>query len=634
MTELEVLTVVPPALVVLAAALVVPFVPRLVGHTVGALATLWVLAVALFAPTGDHWTGEFLGFSKTVLFQVDGLSQLVALASGILATAAVVYAYSSDAPRVMTAFALSYVAATVGVVFAGDWLTLLFWWELMAVTSTLLVWHHGGEAVRAGYRYAIAHGIGGSLVLFAITWHLAAGGGLAIAGGIDAGAVQPLTAVGIEADAPAILAGVGIGINCGFIGLHTWLPDTYPRPHIAASVFLSVFTTKTGAYVLLQSFPDGSMLLAYMGGAMAVYGVVFALLQHDMRALLSYHIMAQVGYIVAGIGLVAAGPGAGAVGGMMHAFNNILFKALLFMTVGVVIYRTDIEDLYELGGLWRKMPITAIAFGLGALAITATPPFNGFVSKGMLLDAADPAAKYSNLKGGNELVYWMLIVGAVGTFLSFIKLGFYTFLHGEYEGRVRDATPGQTAAMLSVGGACLVFGLPAVLGLPSGWKFATDLALTDASALDGAIEVENFHPYSTSHIEEAVVLLVVSVAAFPPLRWLLDRIGEVRDIGVLLHPLVFYTGKAAVYGVTGAFAAIDRAAVRLVRACYWAGTNPVAAARRGASVLPASVRPTVADDDLTPNGGQPSRLYLRAGIGTTILVLAAVLTLFLALSLL
>jgi len=616
---MEALTLVPPTVVLLAAALAVAVLPRGVGHAAGAAATLWLLAVALLAPEGDYWTGSFLGFEGVVFLQVDPFAQLVGLAAGILATAAVVYAYSSGAPRVMTAFALSYVGATAGVIFAGDWLTLVFWWELMAVTSTLLVWHRGGDAVRAGYRYAIAHGIGGSLVLFAVVWHLAAGGGLSTAGGIAAGAVTPLSALGLEATAPAVLAAVGIGVNCGFIGLHTWLPDTYPRPHVAASVFLSVFTTKTGAYVLLQAFPEGSLLLAYMGGAMAVYGVVFALLQHDMRALLSYHIMAQVGYMTAGIGLIAVAGPVGGVGAMMHAFNNILFKALLFMSVGVVVYRTGVDDLYELGGLWRTMPIAAGAFLLGALSITAVPPFNGFISKGMLLDAADTAY----FAGGNDLVYALLYIGAVGTFLSFIKLGYYVFLHGSYEGEVADATAGQAVAMLSVGGLCLLLGVPLV------WPAVVEVAVGGVEGL----AVESFTPYSSGHLLDATLLAAASAVLFPVVRRVIARLGDVPDIDAVSNPLVFHAGRTAAYAVTGAFAAVDRAGVRFVRACYWVGTHPVAAARQVARRLPASVRPAFADEEFTPDGGQVSRLHLRAGIGATVLVMAAVLTLFLVASL-
>jgi len=620
----EFLTVVPPSVVLLAAAFAVAFLPRLSGHVIGAASTLWLLAVALFAPEGTYWEIEFLGFAGAVFMEVDSLTQLMGIAAGLLATAAVVYAYSSDAPKVMTAFALSYVASTTGVIFSGDWLTLIVWWELMAVTSTLLVWHHGGDAIRAGYRYAIAHGIGGSLFLFAVIWHLAAGGGMTLAGGIEVGTVAPLSDLGIGADMPAILAALGIGVNCGFIGLHTWLPDTYPRPHIAASVFLSVFTTKTGAYVLLQAFPEGGMLLAYLGGAMAVYGVIFALLQHDMRALLSYHIMAQVGYMTAGIGLIAASGDIGGAGAVMHAFNNILFKALLFMAVGVVIYRTGIEDLYELGGLWRKMPLTAAAFALGALAITAVPPFNGFISKGMILDAADTGY----FAGGNEIVYWMLFIGAIGTFLSFIKLGFYVFLHGEYDGMVKDATFGQSAAMFSVGAACLAVGIPGIWQTFAGYAVGEGLA---TGAID--LAVTDLDPYSVGHLMDAAILLTISVISFPVIRRLLYKIGHVSDMNVILNPATFYSGKAGVLAVTESFGAIDRAGIRFVRFCYWVGSNPVTAAQQATGWLPGSVRPAFADEKHSPDGGEVSRLYLRAGIGMTVLLVGIVLTVLLALSL-
>jgi len=611
----EFLTVVPPAAIVLFAALLVAVLPRRPGHAVGAASTLWVLAVALFAPEGDFWAVEFLGFDA-IFLQIDGLSQLVALAAGILATAAVIYAYSSDAPKLMTALALSYVAATTGVIFAGDWVSLIAWWEFMAVTSTLLVWHHGGEAVRAGFRYALAHGIGGSLFLFAIVWHLAVGGGVLIEGGIGVGGAAPLAALGIGADMPMILAAAGIGINCGFIGLHTWLPDTYPRPHIAASVFLSVFTTKTGAYVLFQTFPNGSLLLAYMGGAMAVYGAAFALFQHDMRALLSYHIMAQLGYMIAGIGLLTVTK-KGGVGALMHAFNNILFKALLFMAVGVIIYRTGIEDLYDLGGLWREMPLTAVGYLLGALSITATPPFNGFVSKGMVLDAAHEYHAF-----GTEPVWILLLVGAVGTLLSFIKLGYYAFLHGEYDGTVKDAKVGQTVAMFAVGGACLVFGLPGF------WEFGVGFAAHEFSGF----HVHDIHPYSTSHLIEGAALIAVSVPAFVIIRRPLSSLGHVPDFDEIVNPLIYYGGKAGIYGTTELFAAVDRAAVRFVRSCYWISAHPVRAVDRATRWLPDGVRPELTGES-TPDGGEPSRLYLRAGIGTTVLVLSAVLTVLLALSL-
>ncbi|ADJ15779.1 Na(+)/H(+) antiporter subunit D [Halalkalicoccus jeotgali] len=611
MTPVDLLASVPPALVVLFAALLVTLFPRTAGYAVSALATIYVFVVSLVVPPGEYLPVVFLGFDAQLLL-VDDFSRLLGLGFGFLGTAAVAYAASSGLPKSSMALVMSYVASVAGVIFAGDWLTILFFWELMAVTSTLVVWVYGGDAVRAGFRYAIAHGTGGVLLIWAVAWHYVETGSLALEGGIAPGA-------------PALLAALGVGINCAFIGLHTWLPDTYPRPHIAASVFLSVFTTKSSAYVLYQAFPDGHLYLAYMGGLMAVYGATFALLQHDMRALLSYHIQAQLGYIVAGIGI---GSAIGVAGAMAHLFNNILFKALLFMAVGVIIYRTGEEDLYELGGLWREMPLTALGYLFGALSITAIPGFNGFISKGMILDAADPhyygAPEY-------EALYWLLMAGAVGTLLSFIKLGYYAFLHGPATTDVKDAKPGQTVGMLSVGVVCL--------GVGVFWPTFIDL-LPFSAELD-------LHPYSPGHLTDSAVLVAIAVVGFAVIRKPLSALGHVHDVDRVLNPLVFYTGRVSVLAVTETFAAVDRAVVAVVRRCYWLANHPVLAVGRVTRRLPT----WLVGDHSPANGGsrassdrrfdggtgvagtnadsESARLYLRTTIGGTIMLIVLALTIVL-----
>lgn len=594
---MEFLTLVPPWLPLLVAAILLAILPRTFGYAIAGIAVVALVPLALLAPAGSHLQVGFLGFDATFLL-VDEFTRLLAFGFGILGTAAVLYAYETGLSRRSGAIALTYIGSTMGVIFAGDWLTVVFFWELMAVTSTILVWVYGGAAVRAGYRYAIAHGIGGNLVLFAVIWHY-----------VEVGTFEfGVVADGIAPGGPALLAIAGIGINCGFIGLHTWLPDTYPRPHVAASVFLSVFTTKTSAYILYRAFPDGDLLIAYMGGLMAVYGVVFALLQHDMRALLSYHIQAQVGYMVAGIGI---GTAIGVAGAMGHLFNNVMYKALLFMAVGVVIVRTGEHDLYKLGGLWRDMPLTALAFGIGALSITAVPGTNGFISKGMILDAADPgyygAPEY-------EALYWLLMIGALGTFLSFIKLGYYVFLHGPSDREVLDATTGQTIAMIAVGTVCLVFGV--------WWEGFVGLLPDGALLLDDG----QVHPYSTGHITIAVVLIVGSVLSFLAIRRPLAGIGHVRDVDRWLAPGVFYSGKYTILALTETYAVVDRAVVRLVVGSYWLANRPVEAATRAGIV---DDRPE--DEPRTADGGRSNTIPIRASIGLTVLVITLLLTLALGL---
>ncbi len=608
MSELDILTVAYPPLIVFGAALLVLVLPRAVGFAIGSLSLLSVVAIAWLTPEGSHLAGTFLGF-EVVPFLIDDFTRMVGLGLGFLGTFAVLFAYSSEASRKMTAFALAYVASALGATFAGDWLVLVFMWEIMAVTSTLLVWQFRDEAVRAGYRYAIAHGIGGSLVLFGVAAHYAEVGTFIYGEGVSV--EQALITGGIEPGIPAILVVLGIGVNVAFIGFHTWLPDTYPRPHFAASVFLAAYTTKTSAYVLYRAFPEGNLWLAYMGGLMAVYGVCFALLQHDMRALLSYHIQAQLGYMVAGIGIASA---IGAAGAMGHLFNNVLYKSLLFMAVGVVIYRTGENDLYKLGGLWKEMPLTAAAFAIGALSITAVPGFSGFISKGMVLDAANPdyygAPEY-------QALYWLLFIGAIGTFLSFIKLGYYVFLHGPSDRTVTDAKTGQTVALFSVGGACVVLGLPAV-----GWPIFTDLLpLVDGTTVTG--QSSSLTPYSVGHLTDALVLITVSVVGFRLIRKPLSKL-EFNDPALILNPATYYTGRWSMLAVTETYRAADSLAVTFVRRCYWIGNNPTLAVMRFTRQLPDAV--TGGGHPTQTNGGVPSRIYLRASIGTTVLLITIVLT--------
>ena len=589
---------IPPFVYVAIAAFAVAFFPRLLGHAVAALATAGIGVQALLLSNGTYVDTRFLGFD-VVFLNVDDPARLVAVAVATLATAAVVYAYETDASRVMTAFAMSYVAGTAGLVFAGDWLSMIFFWELMAVTSTLLVWHHGGAAVRAGYRYALYHGTGGSILLAAVVIHF-----------VSEGSFRYAATTGI-ADAAAPIAAIGIGINCGFIFLHSWLPDTYPRPHVAASVFLSVFTTKTAAYVMYRAFPDGGMWLAYLGGAMAVYGAFFALLQYDPRRLLSYHIQAQVGYILAGIGL---GTEKAIAGGLAHLFNNILYKALLFMALGVVVYRTGEQSIKKMGGLWNVMPLTFLAYLLGAASITAVPGTNGFVSKGMILDEAHHIHNIElGLEGSplhGDVLWWLLILGAIGTFMSFIKLGYYVFFHGENTLEPADATLGQTVAMLAVGGFCLLY------GLVPGLLFEL-LPFTDTL-------VAELHPYSTGHLAEGVVLLVVGFVAFFGLKGPITRLAWLPDVDRVVFPAGFYLNRGLTWGVTELWAAVDRVVMATAGTSMRVGRDPGGYAYRTADRLPG------VDVKELPAGDGRQTLRLRASSGASVFLLTLALLVGLA----
>ncbi|MFC3478662.1 Na(+)/H(+) antiporter subunit D [Halobacterium litoreum] len=587
--------VVPPFVPVLLAAALLPFLGRKAGHALGVLATAAVVPYVWLVDEGVYLQTKLFGFDA-VLFNVDSFSVLMGLIFGFIGAVGVLYSYASDAENVQTAFALGYVGTSLGAVFAGDWLSLIFFWELMAVTSTLLVWHYGGRAVRAGFRYAVLHGIGGTLLLGAVIWHFVETGTF-LFGSVPGG---PETA-GLAGSVAPILAGIGIGVNVGFIGLHAWLPDTYPRPHVAASVFLCVFTTKTGVYGMYRAFPDGSVAVAYMGGLMAVFGATMALFQNDMRRLLSYHIQSQVGYMVAGVGIGGALAQAGA---FAHVFNHILYKGLLFMAAGVVVYRTGEESLKKLGGLASEMPLTAGAFSVAALSIAGFPGFNGFVSKGIVISASHYAFEKGPVVVGDfYTLELLLLIGGVGTFMSFIKFGYYAFFHGTYDGSVKDANRGQSVAMVAVAALCVFYGV-----------FDTALfALLPFDVTSKSVVAHAYHTYTVPHVVEGVALAVLGLVGFALVKKPLSGLGRVPDVDNAYNPLSFYATRYLVVAVTELYAAVDRVVV--------------AAAKSAAGVVrsPAATAGSVVGRD---------RVSLRADTSASILLVVVMLTVALAVTVL
>src|SRR5512137_2178054 len=450
-----------------------------------------------------QWNIPFMGYTLTLL-RVDSLSYLIGVIFAIISFFAILYAASVASPRLQL-FALLYAGASLGVVFAGDWITLLIFWEIMAITSTFLIWQEAGEAIGAGYRYLLYHGLGGTLL----------GAGIAL---LFLGAGSPI--VGPLAGIPEAtyqlwasgLIVMGIGVNLAFIPLHTWLPDAYPRANFVASVFLSVYTTKAAVYLLARAQP-GTEFIAFMGAIMAVYGVIFAVFQNDMRRLLSYHIVSQVGYMVAGIGILGWLGAADAVGqlgldgGMAHLFNNLLYKTLLFMAVGVIIWKTGENALSRVSGLQKKMPVTAIAFWVAALSIAGVPLFNGFISKGMVLLAAEHT---------NIWLWVLLEIASFFTFLSFLKLGYFAFLRpGTTE--VSDPPLLMQAGMLGAAILCILIGiypqlLYAILPYPT-----------------------NYAAYDMSHVISAVVVLGAALLFFFSIgkRMLEPHDTDLKDIDIV-----------------------------------------------------------------------------------------------------
>ena len=541
----------PPAVVFLVAAAVVRLAPRRSGHAVAALAAAAVVPWLVSVPAGAHLAGRLYGF-EVVPFGVDGVSRLVGLVFAFVAAANVVYAYGSGTTRGQTATAVAYMGASLGAVFAGDWLTLVVWWELMALSATILVWQ-SKSATRQAYRYAVYHQLGSVLLVAGVLTHFAATGTFLYADGIAAGL-------------PRLLAAAGVALNVGVLGVHVWLVDTYPTPHVATSVVLCGFTTKVGVYALHRVVPEGSLVVAYLGAAMLVVGVTLAVLQTKLRRLLTYHIVSQVGYMVAGVGVASA---LAVDGAFAHLVNNVLYKTLLFMVAGVLVLRTGEESLKRLGGLWRTMPTTAGAFVVAALAITGTPGFAGFVSKGLVVDSADAA--------GLEVLWWLLVAGGVGTVLSFAKFGYYAFLRapssdddgsgGEASAsgeRPRDANRAQTLALALLAVPCVAFGVaPELL-----------LSLLPGNAPGAKV-------FALSQFEKAGATLLFGLVAFAALRGPLGRISHVPDLDAVYHPAGAALRDRSATAVRNAARTFDRAAVGVVERCRRVALAPHAFAAVG-----------------------------------------------------
>jgi multicomponent Na+:H+ antiporter subunit D len=478
-------TPIPPFLVFLIA---VPLVHLLRGRprqiTMVLTAGLALILVSLLEE-GSGWAVPFMEY-ELVLLRVDSLSLLMGRVFSIVTLLAILYAAAFSRPW-LHVYALLYAGTSLGAVFAGDFVTLLLFWEGMATTSTLLIWERGGDAVAAGFRYVLFHGLSGGLLA----------GGVALQF-LETGTLLVGPTASIWSSLLIVLAA---GVNAGFIPLHTWIPDAYPRSHIASSVFLSVYTTKTAVYLFARAAP-ALEVVALMGGVMALYGAFRALLQTDMRRILSYSIISQVGYMLAGIGL---GSALGVSGGMIHAFNDILFKALLFMTVGAVIHATGRDSLRGLGGLARKMPITFVTFWVAALSVSGVPGFSGYVSKGMVLAAAHEI----------PILRLMLEVASFGTLLYVLRLGYFLFLkEGDVE--AHDPPVWMLAAQVGAAGLCVAIGIYPALLL-------------------GALPGSTYDPWTVEHLRDAAIVLVPAALLFAYVgrRVLAPREPEPREVDVL-----------------------------------------------------------------------------------------------------
>jgi len=424
----------PPGLLLILGGLALPFLPRLGRQAVSLVAPLAALGLIWVVPDGVSLSADYLGY-RLELVEADALSRLFGTIFALMAFTGCLFALRQT-NVVEMASALVYAGGALGVAFAGDLITVFIFWELMAVASTLVIWSPGTEASRrAGLRYALVHLLGGAVLMAGITGHIATTGS------------ADFTAM--VADSPATwLMLIGVLINAGAPPLSAWLPDAYPEGSWSGTVFLSAFTTKTAVYVLLRGFP-GTEILIWVGLFMIFYGIVYALLENDMRRILAYSIVNQVGFMVCGIGI---GTEMALNGAASHAFAHIIYKALLLMSAGSVLYMTGLRKCTDLGGLFRTMPLTTLCGTIGALAISSFPWTSGFVTKSMITQgAADQHLLWA----------WMLLQAAsAGVFLhAGIKFPWFVFFQKDSGLRPKDPPWSMRAAMILFAALCIGLGV-------------------------------------------------------------------------------------------------------------------------------------------------------------------------------
>ncbi len=468
------------------------------------------LGFAWFLPDGALWQAQFLDYRIAPLV-VDDLSRLFAIIFCLMALGGGVFALRQESRLEMSA-AFVYAGSAVGVALAGDLVTVFVCWELMAIGSTLVLWSPSTpRSYRASLRYLMIHLLGGVLLFAGIAGHVAQAG--------DAAFVR----LALDTPAPWLIL-AGFLINAGAPPLSAWLPDAYPEASWSGTVFLSAFTTKTAVYVLMRGFP-GAELLVWVGLFMIFYGIIYALLENDMRRILAYSIVNQVGFMVTGIGI---GTEMALNGAAAHAFTHIIYKALLLMSAGSVLYMTGRRKCSELGGLFHSMPVATICGTIGALAISSFPLTSGFVSKSMISQAAGD---------GHLLTVWMLLAAAsAGVFLhAGIKFPWFVFFQKDSGLRPDDPPASMRWAMILFAFLCVALGV---------WP---------QPLYDLLPYPVHYVPYTAAHVVTQLQLLLFSGLAFlvmlPYLRrtmtitldsdWLYRRFGPVAlaKLGVILEAL-------------------------------------------------------------------------------------------------
>lgn len=429
------------------------------------------LAALLALPEGDLVTLRFFDYELTPV-RVDALSRVFGIIFHIAAFLGVLYAWHVE-DTLQHVAGLVYAGAAIAAVFAGDLISLFVFWELTAISSVFLIWaSRNMRAYRAGMRYLIIQVGSGVLLLAGAILIYRTSGSLRF------------EAFGLQGTAHTLIF-LAFGIKAAFPLLHNWLQDAYPEATVTGTVMLSAFTTKLAIYALARGFP-GTEILIYIGAIMTAFPIFYAVIENDLRRVLAYSLNNQLGFMVVGIGI---GTELSINGTVAHAFAHILYKALLFMSMGAVLYRVGTVKGTELGGLYKSMPWTTGFCVVGAASISAFPLFSGFISKSLILLAAAHEGYWG--------VWAVLLFASAGVFHhSGIKIPYFAFFAHDSGKRCAEAPWNMLLAMAITAALCVGIGIwpePLYAILPY---------------------VVDFVPYTTTHVITQLQLLLFSALAF------------------------------------------------------------------------------------------------------------------------
>ncbi len=461
---------VPPGFIMFIGAFLIPFLPK-IGRQVYMIFLVILSAFSLFNGFGTHLTINVLDYNF-IINHSDNLSLPFAIVFHIAAFITIIYGAHKDDWKESVAV-ISYAGAAIAALHAGDLFTLFFWWEATAFTSVFLIL--GGNttrAYRAAFRYIVIQvGSGMFLLAGAVLFLYSNGNALLGQMSID--------------DTSGLLIFLAFGIKAAFPFLNGWLQDTYPEASEVGTVALSSFTTKLAIYALARSFA-GTDILIYIGALMTFFPIFFAVIENDLRRVLAYSLNNQLGFMVVAVGI---GTELAINGAVAHAFAHIIYKGLLFMSMGAVLYRVGTCKASELGGLFKYMPITAVCSIIGAISISAFPLFSGFVAKSLIMSSLG----YEGL----SFIYFMLLFASAGVLHhSGIKIPFFAFFAHESGHKPKEAPVNMIVAMVIGSVLCILIGV-----FPSIFYQILPYSV-------------DYQPYDFSHVLSQLQLLTFAAFAF------------------------------------------------------------------------------------------------------------------------